>query len=170
MTVVRPRPAAAQSVGHFRDQPYAQSDAAKKSTTAEGVTHRFNWVTAIRRALTKLSHPVSRVVEHWMDTQSTHDVFFKAWSVAESPSILRPLSRKNSTPAGSERFAAANAPFNCPLMALPWANNLTIDNLSYVGSSLFSTQGVDITALKNALRSLVRWASGTRCRHNLVHG
>lgn len=52
-------------------------------------------------------------------------------------------------PTGSCVYDGSNY-FNCPLMALPWANNLTIDNLSYVGSSLFSTQGVDITALKNA--------------------
>jgi hypothetical protein len=45
----------------------------------------------------------------------------------------------------------ANAPFNCPLMALPWANNLTLSNLNYVGSSSYSAQGVNINQLTNAI-------------------
>jgi hypothetical protein len=45
----------------------------------------------------------------------------------------------------------ANAPFNCPLMALPWANNLTLSNLNYVGSSSYSTQGVNPGQLLNAM-------------------
>jgi hypothetical protein len=45
----------------------------------------------------------------------------------------------------------ANAPFNCPLMALPWANNLTLSNLNYVGSSSYSTQGVNPGQLTNAM-------------------
>jgi Divergent InlB B-repeat domain len=52
-------------------------------------------------------------------------------------------------PTGS--CAAANAPFNCPLMALPWANNFTLDNLTPVGSSVYSTQGVNIPNLKTAM-------------------
>jgi hypothetical protein len=46
---------------------------------------------------------------------------------------------------------AANAPFNCPLMALPWANNLTLSNLNYVGSSSYSTLGVNTGQLINAM-------------------
>jgi hypothetical protein len=45
----------------------------------------------------------------------------------------------------------ANAPFNCPLMALPWANNLTLSNLNYVGSSSYSGQGVNVNQLTNAM-------------------
>jgi hypothetical protein len=45
----------------------------------------------------------------------------------------------------------ANAPFNCPLMALPWANNLTLSNLNYVGSSSYSTLGVNTGQLINAM-------------------
>jgi hypothetical protein len=45
----------------------------------------------------------------------------------------------------------ANAPFNCPLMALPWANNLTLSNLNYVGSTSYSGQGVNINQLTNAM-------------------
>ncbi len=45
----------------------------------------------------------------------------------------------------------ANAPFNCPLMALPWANNFTLSNLNYVGSSSYSTQGVNPGQLTNAM-------------------
>jgi hypothetical protein len=45
----------------------------------------------------------------------------------------------------------ANAPFNCPLMALPWANNVTLSNLNYVGSSSYSAQGVNINQLTNAM-------------------
>ncbi len=44
-----------------------------------------------------------------------------------------------------------NAPFNCPLMALPWANNLALSNLNYVGSSSYSTQGVNPGQLTNAM-------------------
>lgn len=44
-----------------------------------------------------------------------------------------------------------SAPFNCPLMALPWANNLSLSNLSYVGSSSYSTQGVNVTTLGTAM-------------------
>jgi len=45
----------------------------------------------------------------------------------------------------------ANAPFNCPLMSLPWANNLTLGDLSYVGTSSYSTQGVNTTQLDTAM-------------------
>lgn len=45
----------------------------------------------------------------------------------------------------------ANAPFNCPLMALPWANNFSLSNLNYVGSSSYSGQGVNVNQLTNAL-------------------
>jgi hypothetical protein len=51
----------------------------------------------------------------------------------------------------SAACADANAPFNCPLMALPWANNLTLSNLNYVGSSSYSVQGVNINQLTNAM-------------------
>jgi hypothetical protein len=52
-------------------------------------------------------------------------------------------------PTGS--CANGNAPFNCPLMALPWANNLTLSDLSYVGTSSYSTQGVDTTKVNTAM-------------------
>ncbi len=54
--------------------------------------------------------------------------------------------------------ADANAPFNCPLMALPWANNLTLSNLVYCSgsncsssSSSYSGDGVDTTQMNNAM-------------------
>ena len=53
-------------------------------------------------------------------------------------------------PAGACVYDGAN-PFNCPLMALPWANNLTYSDVSYVGSSSYSTQGVDTTKLGTAM-------------------
>ncbi len=52
-------------------------------------------------------------------------------------------------PAGP--CAAADAPFNCPLMALPWANNFTLSDVSYVGSSSYPTSGVNTTQLQNAM-------------------
>ncbi len=45
----------------------------------------------------------------------------------------------------------ANAPFNCPLMSLPWANNLSLGDLSYVGTSSYSTQGVNTMQLDTAM-------------------
>jgi hypothetical protein len=47
--------------------------------------------------------------------------------------------------------ATANAPVNCPLMALPWANNFTDTDVSYVGSSSYSTAGVNAIQLNNAM-------------------
>jgi hypothetical protein len=44
-----------------------------------------------------------------------------------------------------------NAPFNCPLMALPWANNLTLSNLAYDATSIYKTQGVDTTQMNTAM-------------------
>jgi len=52
-------------------------------------------------------------------------------------------------PAGS--CSATNAPFNCPLMALPWANNFTLSDVSYVGSSSYPSSGVNTTQLQNAM-------------------
>jgi hypothetical protein len=42
----------------------------------------------------------------------------------------------------------ANTPFNCPMIALPWANDLTLSNLNYVGSRSYSGQGVNINQLR----------------------
>ncbi|MGP0095540.1 MAG: hypothetical protein ACLPHI_00765 [Terriglobales bacterium] len=59
-----------------------------------------------------------------------------------------------STPAvsfPSGPCSASNAPFNCPLMALPWANNFTDTDVSYVGSSSYSTEGVNTDQLNNAM-------------------
>jgi hypothetical protein len=53
-------------------------------------------------------------------------------------------------PSGACVYDGSN-PFNCPLMALPWANNFTYTNVSYVGSSSYSTQGVNTTQLNNAM-------------------
>ena len=53
-------------------------------------------------------------------------------------------------PAGACVYDGSN-PFNCPLMALPWANNFTYTDVSYVGSSSYSTQGVNTTQLNNAM-------------------
>ena len=40
--------------------------------------------------------------------------------------------------------------FNCPLQSLPWANNFSYLNVSYVGGSSYSTQGVSTSALTTA--------------------
>src|ERR1019366_4379125 len=44
-----------------------------------------------------------------------------------------------------------NAPFNCPLMALPWANNFTLSNLTYDPTSSYKGQGVNPRQLSNAM-------------------
>ena len=53
-------------------------------------------------------------------------------------------------PSGACVFDGSN-PFDCPLMALPWANNFTYTNVSYVGSSSYLTQGVNTTQLNTAM-------------------
>ncbi|HEY3653672.1 MAG TPA: hypothetical protein VGL34_01685 [Steroidobacteraceae bacterium] len=50
----------------------AGTDIYARKDKASGSRH-----TPIGRALKKLSHPVFRVAEHWMDTQSTRAVFSK---------------------------------------------------------------------------------------------
>jgi hypothetical protein len=45
---------------------------------------------------------------------------------------------------------AANAPFNCPLMALPWANNFTLSNVAAM-SVTSSTQGVNVTQMTTTM-------------------
>jgi len=53
-------------------------------------------------------------------------------------------------PTGACAYDGSN-PFNCPLMALPWANNFTYTDVSYVGSSSYSAQGVNTTTLNNVM-------------------
>ncbi len=53
-------------------------------------------------------------------------------------------------PSGACVYDGSN-PFNCPLMALPWANNLTYTDVSYVDSSTYSTQGANTTQLNTAM-------------------
>jgi hypothetical protein len=60
------------------------------------------------------------------------------------------LSPTVTYPSGACVYDGSN-PFNCPLMALPWANNFTYTNVSYVGSSSYSTQGVNTTQLDTAM-------------------
>lgn len=47
--------------------------------------------------------------------------------------------------------AAANAPYDCPLMSLPWANNFVSTDVSYLGSSSYQAAGVNTTQLNNAM-------------------
>lgn len=54
-------------------------------------------------------------------------------------------------PTGSCPNSGGFAPFNCPLMALPWANNLTLADLAYVGTSSYQTQGVNTTLMNTAM-------------------
>ena len=51
-----------------------------------------------------------------------------------------------STGAGQ----TAVAPFDCPLMALPWSNNFSLSNLSSMGGS-YAAQGVNATQLNQAM-------------------
>ena len=53
-------------------------------------------------------------------------------------------------PTGACAYDGSN-PFNCPLMALPWANNFTYTDVSYVGSSSYSTQGVNTSVLNTVM-------------------
>jgi hypothetical protein len=45
----------------------------------------------------------------------------------------------------------ANAPYNCPLMSLPYADNLRLSHLSYVGSSSYSAFGVNTAQMTTAM-------------------
>jgi hypothetical protein len=76
-------------------------------------------------------------------SNSTADATCLGYSgfMGSSPTVTYP---SGACPVG-------NAPFNCPLMALPWANNFTLSNLNYVGSSSYSTQGVNPGQLINAM-------------------
>jgi len=51
-------------------------------------------------------------------------------------------------PAGS--CAVANAPFNCPLMALPWASNFSLADVAAM-SITSSTQGVNVTQMTTTM-------------------
>jgi hypothetical protein len=53
-------------------------------------------------------------------------------------------------PTGACAYDGSN-PFNCPLMALPWANNFTYTDVYYVGNSSYSAQGVNTTTLNNVM-------------------
>lgn len=44
-------------------------------------------------------------------------------------------------------------PNNCPMMALPWSSNFDLSKLVMVPSSLFQTQGADLTVLQPAFTS-----------------
>lgn len=46
--------------------------------------------------------------------------------------------------------ANTNAPFNCPLMALPWASNFSLADVAAM-SITSSTQGVNVTQLQNVM-------------------
>lgn len=58
--------------------------------------------------------------------------------------FMNGLSATIIYPTGACTYDGSN-PFDCPLMALPWDNNFTYSNVSYVGSSSYSTQGVNTT-------------------------
>jgi hypothetical protein len=53
-------------------------------------------------------------------------------------------------PSGACIYDGSNT-FNCPLMALPWASNFAYTDVSYVGSSSYSTLGVSTTQLDTAM-------------------
>ncbi len=53
-------------------------------------------------------------------------------------------------PTGACTYDGSN-PFDCPLMALPWASNFTFTDISYVGSSSYQTQGVNTTQLNTVM-------------------
>jgi len=42
-------------------------------------------------------------------------------------------------------------PLNCPLMPTPWAGNLTLAMLQYVSSSVYKSQGANLTQLQTAM-------------------
>jgi hypothetical protein len=55
-------------------------------------------------------------------------------------------------------------PTNCPLMTLPWKNNFTLGNMSYVGTSSYSTYGVDTTKMNDAMtKSQYVCPTGANC-------
>ena len=47
----------------------------------------------------------------------------------------------------------SNAPFNCPQMSLPWANNLTLSQLALSPSSSYAGSGADTSAISAAFAS-----------------
>jgi hypothetical protein len=53
-------------------------------------------------------------------------------------------------PSGACVYDGSNSS-NCPLMALPWANNFTYTDVSYMGSSSYPNQGVNTTQLNTAM-------------------
>ena len=53
-------------------------------------------------------------------------------------------------PSGACTYDGSN-PFNCALMALPWANNFVYTDVSYAASSFYPTQGVNTTQLGTAM-------------------
>ena len=66
-------------------------------------------------------------------------------------------------PTGPCVYDGSN-PYNCPLMALPWANNFSLSNLSYVGSSSYSGFGVDTTKMTDAMtKSQYVCPTGANC-------
>jgi len=66
-------------------------------------------------------------------------------------------------PSGACAYDGSN-PFNCPLMALPWANNFTYTDVSYVGSSSYTNQGANTTTI-NTVMTQTEYVcpSGTNC-------
>jgi hypothetical protein len=55
-------------------------------------------------------------------------------------------------------------PTNCPLMALPWKNNFALSNVSYDGSSSYSTYGVDTSKMTDAMtKSKYVCPTGANC-------
>jgi|HubBroStandDraft_1064217.scaffolds.fasta_scaffold00268_10 hypothetical protein len=64
--------------------------------------------------------------------------------------------------------SAANAPFNCPQMALPWANNFTLTGAgstnSLAGMTGGYSQGVNVTQLQTALtQTAYQCPAGANC-------
>lgn len=73
------------------------------------------------------------------------------WSAFNCPSGAPCTS---STPALSGSFPTGacpdgNAPYNCPLMALPWSSNFSLANVAAM-SITSATQGVDVTQMSTA--------------------
>jgi hypothetical protein len=66
-------------------------------------------------------------------------------------------------PTGPCVYDGSN-PYNCPLMALPWANNFSLGNITYDGASSYSAYGVDTTKMTDAMtKSLYVCPTGANC-------
>jgi hypothetical protein len=96
-----------------------------------------------------------RASANWSNVGGMGVNYFPASATCSGPTPDASCIGFVSFVSGGKTFPTAacsndQAPFNCPLMALPWADNFRLSDLVLAGSNAWLGKGADISAITNA--------------------